>query len=72
MGPVLPNIFTSDTDRDLGCFQQVTPSSYGVSHQGVWLTHLRETGRAFEGTPKELEMHFPLSMEPKHCRNSSL
>lgn len=29
------------------------------------LTHLREAGRASEGTPKELEMQLPLSMEAR-------
>lgn len=71
VGPVLPDIFISDTALDPGCFQQVTPSSCGVSHQGVRLTHLREAGRASEGTPKELEMQLPLSRSPEHGRNSS-
>lgn len=65
-GPVLSNTFTCDTD--LG--SRVLPADdtkqlWGQPPRGVADTPEGRAGRASEGSPKELEMQFPLSMEPR-------
>lgn len=58
---------------DPGCFQQMIPSSCGVSHQGVWLTHLREElEELLRAHPKSWKCSSHSPWSPGHGRSSSL